>query len=93
VEKPSIEKAASNLGSIGIYVFERGIFDAIRKTKPGFKNEFQLTDSVNLLISENKKVVFKKIDGIHIDVGTSSDLMLANDWYFKNALNHATQYF
>jgi UDP-N-acetylglucosamine diphosphorylase / glucose-1-phosphate thymidylyltransferase / UDP-N-acetylgalactosamine diphosphorylase / glucosamine-1-phosphate N-acetyltransferase / galactosamine-1-phosphate N-acetyltransferase len=93
VEKPSMEKAASNLGSIGIYVFERGIFDAIRKTKPGFKNEFQLTDSVNVLISENKKVIFKKIDGIHIDVGTSSDLMLANDWYFKNALNHASQYF
>lgn len=88
VEKPSIEKAASNLGSIGIYVFEHGIFDAIRRTKPGFKNEFQLTDSVKILISENKKVVFKKIDGIHIDVGTSSDLMLANDWYFKNAINN-----
>lgn len=93
VEKPSIEKAASNLGSIGIYVFELEIFDAIRRTKPGLNDEFQLTDSVKILISENKKVIFKKIDGIHIDVGTSSDLMLANDWYFKNALNHASQYF
>jgi UDP-N-acetylglucosamine diphosphorylase / glucose-1-phosphate thymidylyltransferase / UDP-N-acetylgalactosamine diphosphorylase / glucosamine-1-phosphate N-acetyltransferase / galactosamine-1-phosphate N-acetyltransferase len=85
VEKPSIEEAASNLGSIGIYIFEKEIFDAIRKTKPGFKDEFQLTDSIKVMISENKKVIFKKIDGIHIDVGTSTDLMLANEWYIKNA--------
>lgn len=87
VEKPSIEEATSNLGAIGIYVFESEIFDAIRKTKPGFKNEFQLTDSIRVLISEKKRVLYKVIEGIHIDVGTSTDLMLANDWYFKNARN------
>jgi UDP-N-acetylglucosamine diphosphorylase / glucose-1-phosphate thymidylyltransferase / UDP-N-acetylgalactosamine diphosphorylase / glucosamine-1-phosphate N-acetyltransferase / galactosamine-1-phosphate N-acetyltransferase len=84
IEKPSIEMAASTLGSIGIYVFEKEVFDAIKRTKPGYKNEFQLADSIRIMISENKKIVYKKIDGIHIDVGTSTDLMLANEWYIKH---------
>jgi len=85
IEKPSPEKVSSNLGAIGIYVFEKSIFEAIRKTKPGYKNEYQLTDSIKIMIEEKKNVLYKQIQGIHIDVGTSQDLMLANDWYLKNA--------
>lgn len=85
VEKPSQDEAPSNLGSIGIYVFERDeIFDAIRKTDSGHKGEYQLTDSIKVMVDEGKKVLYKKIDGIHIDVGTPKDLMLANAWWLKN---------
>jgi dTDP-glucose pyrophosphorylase len=85
VEKPSQDEAPSGLGSVGIYVFERDeIFDAIKRTKPGYKGEYQLTDSINVLVDEGKKVLYKKIDGIHIDVGTPKDLMLANAWWLKN---------
>lgn len=84
VEKPSPEKAPSRLGAIGIYVFETEIFDAIGRTKPGHKGEYQLTDSVKVMIDEGRKVIYKKIDGVHIDVGTPKDLMWANNWYFKN---------
>jgi len=84
IEKPSIEEAPSTFGSIGAYVFESSIFDAIRKTKPGYKGEYQLTDSIKVAVDEGRKVLFKKIDGIHIDVGTPADLMLANKWYLKH---------
>lgn len=84
VEKPSPEKAPSRLGAIGIYVFEPEIFDAIRRTEPGHKGEYQLTDSVKVMVDEGRKVIYKKIDGVHIDVGTPKDLMWANNWYFKN---------
>lgn len=85
VEKPSPDEAPSELGSIGIYVFERDeIFDAIRRTEPGYKGEYQLTDSINVMINEGRKVLYRKIDGIHIDVGTPKDLMLANAWYLKD---------
>ncbi len=84
IEKPSIEEAPSILGSIGAYVFERFIFDAIRETKPGYNGELQLTDSVKVAIGLGRRVLYKKIDGIHIDVGTPADLMMANKWYMNN---------
>jgi hypothetical protein len=31
------------------------------------------------MVNEREKVVYKKVDGMHIDVGTPKDLMWAND--------------
>lgn len=84
VEKPSSEMAPSKLGAIGMYVFEPEIFKVIHKTLPGHKGEYQLTDSIKVMVDDREKVVYKKIDGVHIDVGTPKDLMWANDWYFRN---------
>lgn len=84
VEKPSLEEAPSRLGAAGIYVFERSIFHFIKETKPGFRGEYQLTDSISLAIKAGKKVVYKEHRGVHIDVGTPTDLMLANQWFMMN---------
>jgi dTDP-glucose pyrophosphorylase len=84
IEKPSIEEAHSTLGAIWAYVFDREIFDAIREAKPGYNGELQLTDSVKVAIDQGRRVLYKKIDGIHIDVGTPGDLILANKWYMNN---------
>jgi glucose-1-phosphate thymidylyltransferase long form len=84
VEKPEPADAPSKLGAVGVYVFEASIFDAIRETKPGFKGEYQLTDSLKVAIQNSKNVLYKKLNGIHIDVGTPKDLMLANEWYIVN---------
>ncbi|MHB8117602.1 MAG: sugar phosphate nucleotidyltransferase [Methanothrix sp.] len=86
VEKPSPKEALSRLGAIGMYVFRPEVFDAIKKTEPGHKGEIQLTDSVKVMIDQKKKVLYRKIDGIHIDVGTPKDLMRANDWYMRNGI-------
>lgn len=83
-EKPPVHEAASNLGALGAYIFDTTIFDAIRATKPGVKGEYQLTDSIKVQILEGKRVLFKKINGIHIDVGTPVDLMRANERYLSN---------
>lgn len=83
IEKPSVEEAPSTLGAIGAYVFERFIFDAIRETRPGYKGELQLTDSIKVAIEQGRRVLYRKINGIHIDVGTPADLMLANKWYMN----------
>jgi glucose-1-phosphate thymidylyltransferase long form len=78
VEKPSKEKAPSNLGCMGVYIFKPSIFDAIKKTKPGVKGEYQLTDSIKIMVDEGYKVLYSKINGEHIDVGTLEDLRKAN---------------
>ena len=83
VEKPSVDNTPSNLGCIGIYIFNSDIFDAVKKTKPGYNSEIQLTDAIKILIDEGKKVFYKEIEGKHIDVGTLEDLRMANDFLLK----------
>ena len=83
VEKPSLEKSPSNLGCMGVYVFKPVIFDSIRKTKPGVKDEYQLTDSIKILIDKGYKVFYQKIEGQHIDVGTIEDFKKANLFFSK----------
>jgi len=78
VEKPSVKNSPSNLGCIGIYIFNYDIFDAIKKTKPGFNKEYQLTDSIKIMLEDKKEVFYKEIEGKHIDVGTLEDLRRAN---------------
>jgi dTDP-glucose pyrophosphorylase len=78
IEKPSKDKAPSNLGCMGVYIFKPIIFEGINKTKPGVKNEYQLTDSIKILVDEGKKVIFSEIKGTHIDVGTLEDYQKAN---------------
>ena len=60
------------------YIFNHDIFDAIDRTKPGFNDEYQLTDSIRILLDDKKKVFYKEIEGKHIDIGTLEDLKKAN---------------
>ena len=83
VEKPNPGEAPSNLAIAGMYIFEPGIFDAIRHTCIGRNGEYQLTDSIDVLVKQGVKVVYKKITGDYIDVGTPEDLMKANEIYLK----------
>lgn len=78
MEKPSPDKAPSNLGCMGVYVFKPIIFDAVRKTKLGIKGEYQLTDSIKVMIDGGYKVFYRRIEGKHIDVGTVEDFKKAN---------------
>jgi len=86
IEKPSKENAPSDLGAIGIYLFNKNIFKAIDKTKPGYNNEIQLTDSIKILIEEGKKILYKQISGKHIDIGTIEDLEKANSFIFNKKI-------
>ena len=54
VEKPSAERAPSNLGVTGRYVLPPQIFDYLRDTKPGTGGEIQLTDGLVRLAEANE---------------------------------------
>ena len=83
VEKPDLDKAPSNLAIAGMYIFEPCIFDAISRTCVGKNGEYQITDSINELVKRRARVIYKKIAGDYIDVGTPEDLMKANEIYLK----------
>ena len=68
IEKPSVEEAPSNIGTVGRYVFTSEIFDCIRETSPGKGNEIQLTDSIKMLM-EKEEVYAHAFEGKRYDAG------------------------
>jgi UTP--glucose-1-phosphate uridylyltransferase len=70
VEKPEPDEAPSNLMIVGRYVLPFGIFDAIRRTKPGSGGEIQLTDAMGLMISEGTPAHGIIYRGVRYDTGT-----------------------
>lgn len=61
VEKPSPEEAPSNLAVAGRYAFSPLIFDMLRRVQPDKRNEIQLTDAIQMLCEEGKRVLALKL--------------------------------
>jgi len=68
VEKPGPEKAFSDLGILGRYIFTPKIFEAIKRTPPDKRGEIQITDAIKLLL-ESQPVYGSLFDGIRYDCG------------------------
>jgi UTP--glucose-1-phosphate uridylyltransferase len=61
VEKPRPADAPSNLAIAGRYVFSPLIFDMIRAVKPDGRGEVQLTDAIQRLCEEGRRVLAVKL--------------------------------
>ena len=46
IEKPSIDKAPSNMAVVGRYIIEPSVFNELEKQNRGTSNEIQLTDAI-----------------------------------------------
>jgi len=69
-EKPKQPK--SNFAMMPLYAFTSKIFDALKSTKPGYRNELQLTDGIQKVIKLGgtvNAIKFNKADDC-IDIGT-----------------------
>ncbi|MDK8764605.1 UTP--glucose-1-phosphate uridylyltransferase [Corynebacterium minutissimum] len=78
VEKPDPEDAPSNLVATGRYLLDRKIFDALRRIKPGKGGELQLTDAIELLITEGHPVHVVVHQGKRHDLGNPGGYIPAN---------------
>ncbi|MGB8952575.1 MAG: UTP--glucose-1-phosphate uridylyltransferase GalU [Candidatus Aminicenantales bacterium] len=67
-EKPGPEKAFSDLGILGRYIFTPEIFEAIRKTPPDRKGEIQITDAIKILLG-TQPVYGLLFEGTRYDAG------------------------
>ncbi|OFN34192.1 UTP--glucose-1-phosphate uridylyltransferase [Corynebacterium sp. HMSC072A04] len=81
VEKPAAEDAPSNLVAAGRYLLDRAIFDALRRITPGKGGELQLTDAIDLLISEGHPVHVVVHEGIRHDLGNPAGFIPASVEY------------
>jgi len=80
VEKPSADLNVGNLANAGIYIFDPLIFKAIEKTKKSVRNEYEFTDSMEILINQlNGKIIGYVIkDHFWSDIGLPWQLFEAN---------------
>ena len=78
VEKPSKEEAPSTLVATGRYLLDRAVFDALRRIKPGKGGELQLTDAIELMITEGHPVHVVVHEGKRHDLGNPGGYIPAN---------------
>ena len=76
VEKPSVEKAPSDLAIMGRYVLTPDIFDLLESGKPGAGGEIQLTDGL-MALAQRRKLYGYEFDGIRYDLGDRAGFIAA----------------
>jgi len=77
IEKPSAEKAPSNLAVSGRYVLPPETFELLRDTKPGAGGEIQLTDALRQLARAGKMMAYV-FEGKTYDAGDKLGFLQAN---------------
>ncbi|MCK4475826.1 MAG: NTP transferase domain-containing protein [Methanophagales archaeon] len=73
-----MKEPPSNLINAGVYLLNESIFKALSKTDKSKRAEFELTDSLQLLIASGGDIFWRKIEH-WIDVSYPWDLLAANE--------------
>ena len=76
VEKPT--EFVSDLALVGIYMFNKHIFEAVHNIKPSWRNEYEITDAIQYLLDHDYHVQPRVLEGWWIDTGKLEDMLEVN---------------
>jgi glucose-1-phosphate thymidylyltransferase len=76
IEKP--KDPPSNLALVGIYMFDEHVFEAVDAIKPSPRNELEITDAIQWLVTHHYRVFPYVHNGWWIDTGKPTDMLEAN---------------
>jgi len=83
VEKP--RHPVNRLKGVGLYLFDVAIFDAVRRTpRTAMRDEYELTDSIQVLIDDGHPVRVANVVDDDVNVTTADDLLAVNLRHAKN---------
>jgi glucose-1-phosphate thymidylyltransferase len=83
-EKPKAPK--SDFAVVGIYLYDKTVFQKIRRLKPSGRGELEITDVNNFYIQENT-LTYEILDGWWTDAGTFESLLRANTLVAETGAN------
>jgi len=86
VEKPGKVPGYANLG---VYVFKPEVFEFLQKTPVSKRGEYEITDTINLMIQGGKRIAYAVYSGYWNDVGRPWNLLELNEYLLKNKLRHS----
>jgi glucose-1-phosphate thymidylyltransferase len=75
-EKPLHPK--SDLALVGVYIFTPAVHEAVRLLTPSDRGELEITEAIQWLIDDGRKVRSTMISGYWKDTGNVADLLEAN---------------
>ena len=81
-EKP--KNPQTNLAVTGIYFLTPYIFEIIKKLKPSWRNELEIADALQMLVEEEKEIIYGMITDFWKDTGTPNDIIEANRIILEN---------
>jgi glucose-1-phosphate thymidylyltransferase len=84
IEKP--KNPPTNLAVTGIYFLTPIIFDIIKRLKPSWRNELEITDALDMLLNEKHSISYKMITDYWKDTGTPEDIINANKAILENII-------
>jgi glucose-1-phosphate thymidylyltransferase len=76
VEKPAEPK--SDLALVGVYMFGPSVFESVKRIRPSFRNELEITDAIQDLIDRGLDVRPHIVEGWWKDTGKLEDMLEAN---------------